>query len=163
MRIALIVAMAQNRVIGRDNALPWRLSGDLRHFKSLTMGKPIIMGRNTYESIGKPLPGRLNIVMTRDTAYEAPGCQVVHSTEQALAAARGSDEVMIIGGARLYEQVLDRADRLYLTLVKADVEGDALFPEYDRGSWREVQRESHLADEKNEYDYDFVVMDRVAQ
>ncbi len=142
MRIALIAAMAENRVIGRENALPWRLSGDLQHFKSLTMGKPVIMGRNTYESIGKPLPGRLNIVITGDTAYAAPGCRVAHSVEQALAAARDHDEVMIIGGARLYEQMLQRADRLYLTLVRAEVEGDTLFPRLEHGAWREVERET---------------------
>lgn len=160
MRIALIAAMAENRVIGRQNALPWRLSGDLRHFKSLTMGKPVIMGRNTYESIGKPLPGRLNIVVSSDADYRAEGCRIVHSVEEALEAAREHDEAMVIGGARLYEQMLELADRIYLTLVKAEVEGDVLFPPLDRGMWREVTRESHAADEKNEYAYDFIVLDK---
>lgn len=160
MRIALIAAMAENRVIGRQNALPWRLSGDLQHFKSLTMGKPVIMGRNTHESIGKPLPGRLNIVVTSDADYRAEGCRVVHSVEEALEAAHEQDEAMVIGGARLYEQMLELADRIYLTLVKADVEGDVLFPPLDRGIWREVARESHPADEKNEYAYDFIVLDK---
>ena len=107
-RIAIIAAMAENRVIGRENRLPWRLSADLRRFKSLTMGKPVIMGRKTYESIGKPLPGRSNIVVTRDPDYRAPGCQVVHSLDQALEAAAGHDEVMVIGGAELYRQTLER-------------------------------------------------------
>ena len=162
MRLALIAAMAGNRVIGRANQLPWRLSADLRHFKALTMGKPVIMGRNTYESIGKPLPGRSNIVVTRDARYRAPGCQVVHSLEQALQAAAGHAEVLVIGGAELYRQTLQRADRLYLTLVKAEVQGDVLFPELDWSRWRELQRESHRADASNEYDYDFVVLERIS-
>jgi dihydrofolate reductase len=161
MRIALVAAMSENRVIGRENRLPWRLSADLRHFKSLTMGKPVIMGRNTYESIGKPLPGRSNIVVTRNPDYRAQGCRVVHSLEQALEAAAGHAEVMVIGGADLYRQTLERADCLYLTLVKAELDGDAVFPEFEPRDWREVKRESHRADEKNEYDYDFVTLERV--
>jgi len=160
MRIALIAALAENRVIGRDNQLPWRISADLKHFKALTMGKPIVMGRKTWESIGRPLPGRKNIVVTRDPAYQAEGCQVVHSIERALDVAGGSDEVMIIGGAGLYQQVLGRADRLYLTRVKAEVDGDTWFPEIDPQQWHEVARESHTADENNEYDYDFVILER---
>jgi dihydrofolate reductase len=160
-RIALIAAMAENRVIGRENRLPWRLSADLRRFKSLTMGKPVIMGRKTYESIGKPLPGRSNIVVTRDRDYRAQGCRVVHSLEQALEAAAGHDEVMVIGGAQLYRQTLDRAERMYLTLVKTELDGDALFPQIEMRHWRELERESHRADEKNEYDYDFVTLERV--
>lgn len=162
MRIALIAALANNRVIGRENRLPWRLSADLRHFKSLTMGKPVIMGRNTYESIGKPLPGRSNIVLTRDAQYRAPGCRVVHSLEQALEAAAGHAEVMVIGGAELYRQTIDAAQRLYLTRVKADVQGDAVFPEIDPRQWRELQRESHRGDDNNEYDYDFLTLERVS-
>jgi dihydrofolate reductase len=160
-RIALIAAMAENRVIGRENRLPWRLSADLRRFKSLTMGKPVIMGRKTYESIGKPLPGRSNIVVTRDPDYRAPGCRVVHSLEQALEAAAGHDEVMVIGGAELYRQTLERAERMYLTLVKTEVDGDALFPDIQPQQWRELEHASHRADEKNEYDYDFVTLERV--
>ena len=161
MRIALIAAMAENRVIGRENRLPWRLPADLRRFKSLTMGKPVIMGRKTYESIGKPLPGRSNIVVTRDPDYRAQGCRVVHSLEQALEAAAGHDEVMVIGGAELYRQTLERAERTYLTMVKAELDGDALFPQIETRHWRELERESHRADEKNEYDYDFVTLERV--
>jgi dihydrofolate reductase len=161
MRISLIVAMAENRVIGRHNQLPWRIPADLKHFKALTMGKPIIMGRKTYESIGRPLPGRDNIVITGDTTYRAEGCQVVHSIEEALRSAGGAGEAMIIGGATLYRQTLKDADRLYLTLVKAQPEGDTWFPKIEPQEWREIRREAHRADESNEYDYDFVVLDRV--
>jgi dihydrofolate reductase len=160
MRISLIVAMAENRVIGRDNQLPWRIPADLKHFKALTMGKPIIMGRKTYESIGRPLPGRDNIVITGDTSYRAEGCQVVHTLEEALRSAGGAEEAMIIGGATLYRQTLKDADRLYLTLVKAQPEGDTWFPKIKPQEWREIRREVHRADESNEYDYDFVVLDR---
>ena len=160
MRISLIVAMAENRVIGRDNQLPWRIPEDLKHFKALTMGKPIIMGRKTYESIGRPLPGRDNIVITGDTLYRAEGCQVVHSIEEALRSVGAAEEAMIIGGAALYRQTLQDADRLYLTLVKAQPEGDTWFPKIEPQEWREIRREVHRADESNEYDYDFVVLDR---
>ena len=160
MRIALIVAMAENRVIGRNNQLPWRIPADLRHFKALTLGKPVIMGRKTYESIGRPLPGRDNIVISADSGYQAEGCQVVHSVEQALEAAGSCEEAMIIGGANLYRQTLENADRLYLTLVKAEPEGDTWFPEIELQQWREIERQAHAADESNEYDYDFVVLER---
>ena len=160
MRIALIVAMAENRVIGRNNQLPWRIPADLRHFKALTLGKPVIMGRKTYESIGRPLPGRDKIVITADSGYQAEGCQVVHSVEQALEAAGSCEEAMIIGGANLYRQTLENADRLYLTLVKAEPEGDTWFPEIELQQWREIERQAHTADESNEYDYDFVVLER---
>lgn len=160
MRISLIVALARNRVIGRDNQLPWRLSADLQHFKGLTMGKPIVMGRKTCESIGKPLPGRTNIVVTRNSSFSAEGCRVVHSIDEALVAAGGADEVMIMGGENLYSQLLPRADRLYLTEVQAEVSGDAWFPELDQTQWQELERESHRADENNEFDYDFVVLAR---
>ena len=160
MRIALIAALAENRVIGRDNQLPWHISADLKHFKALTMGKPIVMGRKTWESIGRPLPGRKNIVVTRDTAYQAEGCQVVHSIEQAMDAVAESDELMIIGGAGLYQQTLEFADRLYLTRVRAEVDGDTWFPEIDPQQWHEVACESHSADENNEHDYDFVILER---
>ena len=161
MKISIIAAMAQNRVIGRNNQLPWRLSADLRHFKALTMGKPLIMGRKTWASIGRPLPGRINIVLTRDRDFEAEGCKVAHSIEQALQLASGHQEVMIMGGARLYAQMMDKADRLYLTLVKADVDGDVCFPEIDRSQWQETQRESFQADERNEFNYEFVVLERM--
>ena len=160
MQIALIAALAENRVIGRHNQLPWRISADLKHFKALTMGKPVVMGRKTWESIGRPLPGRENIVVTRDTGYQAQGCQVVHSIEEAFQLTNKSDEVMIIGGAGLYQQTLEHADRLYLTRVRAEVEGDTRFPEIDPQQWREVACESHSADKNNEHDYDFVILER---
>ena len=160
MQIALIAALAENRVIGRHNQLPWRISADLKHFKALTMGKPVVMGRKTWESIGRPLPGRENIVVTRDTGYRAQGCRVAHSIEEALELTGESDEVMIIGGSGLYQQTLEHADRLYLTRVRAEVEGDTRFPEIDPQQWREVACESHSADENNEHDYDFVILER---
>lgn len=160
MRIALVAALARNGVIGRDNQLPWRLPADLQHFKQLTMGKPIVMGRRTWASLGRPLPGRRNIVVTRDSAFHCEGCVVAHSIDEALAAAAGSEEVMIIGGAELYAQTLPRADRLYLTQVMADVEGDVYFPGVDAADWVEVERRFCKADGRNEYDCEFVVLDR---
>ena len=161
MRISLIAAMAENRVIGRDNQLPWRLSADLKHFRKITTGKPIIMGRNTHESIGKPLPDRLNIIITRDQQYQADGCVVVHSIDAALEAAGEVEEVMIMGGAQLYEQMIERADRLYLTLVHAEIEGDVYFPDIDWEHWHEISAENFKSDDKNEYDYSFCVLDRL--
>jgi len=162
MKIAIVVAMAANRVIGRDNRLPWRLPADLRHFKRVTLGKPILMGRKTYESIGRPLPERTNIVVTRDHAYVAPGCVVVHSIESALKAADGHEEVMVIGGTDFYWQLLPKADRIYLTLVHEEFEGDALFPELNVGEWREVERTDCEPDEKNPWPYSFIRLERVA-
>ena len=162
MRVSLIAAMAENRVIGRDNQLPWRLSADLQHFKALTMGKPIIMGRKTYESIGRPLPGRTNIVITRDSAFQAEGCEVVHSIEQALAVARGFEEVMVIGGSAFYRAMLPRAAHLYLTRIDAEFEGDAWFPEIEPGEWHETAREAHTPDERNPHSYAFVTLERTA-
>jgi dihydrofolate reductase len=161
MKISIIVAMAANRVIGCDNRLPWHLPADLAHFKAITMGKPIVMGRKTWESIGRPLPGRTNIVITRDRGYQAPGCVVVHSIEAALEAARGQDEVMIIGGAEFYRQVLPQADTLYLTCVAGEFAGDTFFPVLADGEWREVACEAHAADEKNPHAYRFITLERV--
>src|SRR5262245_8417642 len=127
--VSLIVAMAENGVIGRDNALPWRLPEDLRRFKTITMGKPVIMGRKTFESIGKPLPGRTNIVLTRDKSWSADGVSVVHSFDEAMARAGEVAEVAVIGGAELFRMALARADRIYLTLVHAEVAGDVVFPQ----------------------------------
>lgn len=138
-RVSLIVAMARNGVIGRDGGLPWHLPEDLRHFKELTLGKPIIMGRLTHESIGRPLPGRTNIVISRNPAHDAPGCVVVTSLADAIKHAAtlvGVDgEVMVIGGAQIYREALPRADRLYLTRVEVDAEGDTVFPELDASDW----------------------------
>jgi len=160
--ISLIAAMGRDRVIGRDNQLPWHLPADLQHFKRVTMGKPILMGRLTYESIGKPLPGRRNVVITRDTAFAAPGCEVVNSIEAALAAVADVEEVMVIGGASFYHQMLPQADRLYLTFIDADFDGDAWFPQWDAGEWREMEREEHAPDERNPHAYAFVVLERIS-
>jgi len=167
MKCALIVAMAKNRTIGIDNKLPWYLPNDLKYFKQVTMGKPIIMGRKTYESIGKPLPGRTNIVITRNPDYQAEGIVVVNSLQQALDKAEdisfinGHDEVMVIGGAEIYNQGLKSADRLYITHVHADVEGDAFFPEVDWNDWQEEGRDDFSAEGPNPYDYSFVIYDRI--
>jgi len=161
MQLSIIVAMDANRVIGNNNQLPWHLPADLHHFRQITMGKPILMGRKTWESIGRPLPGRTSIVITRDRNYVAEGCIVVHSVDEALRAARGHDEVMVIGGEQLYRQVLPDADVLYLTLVEGDFTGDAFFPELAHAQWREVERSAHAADEKNAHACSFVRLERV--
>lgn len=161
-RVSLIVAMASNGVIGRDNRLPWRLPADLAHFKAVTMGKPMVMGRRTWESLPGLLPGRRHIVVTRDSEYKAEGATLVHSPEQALAAAGEVPEVMIVGGGMLYAAMLPRADRLYLTLVDTEVEGDARFPAIDYAEWRELSRETHPADERNAFDCTFLVLERLA-
>lgn len=152
--------MARNGVIGKNNTLPWRLPADLRYFRQLTTGHPIIMGRKNYEDIGKPLPGRTNIVVTRQRAYTVPGCIVVSSIEQALAAAGADDEVFVIGGADIYRQTLNSADRLYITEIGADIEGDTFFPEFDRSQWHEIRRDRHEPDEINPYPYSFVLLER---
>jgi len=162
MKISIVVAMAANRVIGNNNQLPWHLPADLKHFKQTTMGKPILMGRKTWESIGRALPGRTNIVITRDENYAAPGCVVVHSIEAAMQAAQQQDEVMVIGGAEFYRQVLPRADTIYLTRIHQDFEGDAFFPELDETGWQEVARVDCDADDRNPYAYSFIRLDRVS-
>jgi len=164
--LAVIVAAAENGVIGRDNALPWHLPGDLQYFKRVTMGKPIVMGRKTYESIGRPLPGRSNIVITRNPDFCAGGVRVVASLDDALQMAGdialidGVEELVVIGGADIYREAIPRATRLYVTEVHANVEGDAYLPEIDWSQWREIDRERHLAGETNPYDYSFVVYRR---
>lgn len=161
MKISIIVAMDKKGIIGLEGGLPWHLSADLKHFKTITMGKPLIMGRKTHKSIGRPLPGRKNIVLTHSKEFKAEGCTVVHSLEDAFQAAGDVDEVMIMGGSGIYDQSLARAGRLYLTEVDADVKGDVYFPEFNKGEWIEVEREEHSADDKNDFDYSFVVMERV--
>jgi len=158
--VSLVVAMARNRVIGRNNALPWRLSQDLKRFKATTLGKPILMGRKTFDSIGKPLPGRRNIVLTRDPAWRAEGVDVVRSVEEALQLTRDSPELAVIGGAEIYRLTLPYADRIYLTRVEADVPGDTLFPDLENAQWRETQAGSQAADERNQYPATFLVLDR---
>jgi dihydrofolate reductase len=160
MRISLIAALGNNRVIGKDNAMPWHLPADLRYFKRITLGKPIIMGRKTFDSIGRPLPGRTSIIVTRDPDYHADGCVTVSSVDAALQAAKGAEEVMVIGGAELFNQILGRANRLYLTEIHADFAGDAHFPALDKAEWREVERQDHPADTYNPYPYSFVVLDK---
>jgi dihydrofolate reductase len=168
IRLALIVAVAENGVIGRNNALPWYLPDDLRFFKRVTMGKPIIMGRKTYESIGKPLPGRSNIVITRNPLFQAEGVKVVPSLVAAVELAQhialvdGAQETVVIGGAEIYQAAITEADRLYVTEVHASVEGDAVLPAIDWTLWREVSRERHAAQAPNPYDYSFVCYERVA-
>ena len=160
MIISIAVAMDKKGVIGLEGELPWHLSADLKRFKAMTMGKPLIMGRKTHESIGRPLPGRKNIVLTRLKEFKTEGCTVVHSLQEALDVAGDVDEVITMGGAGIYDQSLARANRIYLTEVHADVSGDVYFPEYDRDEWAEVAREDHSADDKNDFDYSFVVLER---
>lgn len=160
MRISLIAALARNRVIGVDNRLPWRLPADLRHFRQLTMGKPVLMGRKTFQSIGKPLPGRINIVVSQNPAFQVPGVIVVDSIERGIAAAREHDELMVIGGASLYETMLPKAGRMYLTFIHEDFPGDARFVVYDENEWVETAREDHPADEANPCAYSFVTLER---
>lgn len=152
--------MSENRVIGNHNQLPWHLPADLKHFKNITMGHPIIMGRKTYESIGRPLPGRLNIIITRDKNYQAPGCTVVNSIEDALSITQENDEIFIIGGASLYQSMLPFTQRLYLTLIHQEIEGDAYFPELNMNDWVEIERNTHLAEDAHSYSYSFLVFER---
>ncbi|MCP5324755.1 MAG: type 3 dihydrofolate reductase [Oceanospirillaceae bacterium] len=166
MKICLIAALAQNRVVGINNQLPWHLPEDLKYFRRTTTGKTVIMGRKTYESIGRPLPNRSNIVVSANPECKIEHAQVVNSLQAALELAEnislinGVDEIMVIGGATLYAAALPMADRLYLTHVHADVEGDAYFPEVDFSAWREVAREDFAASENNPYPYSFVVYDK---
>lgn len=167
MKLALIVAMARNRVIGKNNKMPWHLPEDLRYFKRVTLGKPVVMGRNTFESIGKPLVQRPNIIISRNPDYRVEGASVVHSLDAALTLGssllqHADDELMIIGGAQIYAQALPQAQRLYLTEVQASPDGDAFFPAFERSDWVEVAREEHPACERNPYAYNFLVLDRRA-
>lgn len=162
VQLSIIVATDQHGLIGKDNDLPWRLSADLRYFREITMGKPIIMGRLTHESIGRPLPGRKNIILTTDEGYQAEGCTVCQTIDQAISECDGAEEAMVMGGASLYEQFLARADKLYLTLVDAELEGDTWFPEWDKSQWHQLSRQDHSADEKNDYPYSFIVYRRVS-
>ena len=162
MRISIIAAIAENDVIGRGGQLPWHLAGDLRRFKRLTMGHTIVMGRKTWESIGRPLAGRRIVVISRQPGYQADGVEVIAGLDEALqsAAAAGDDEVFIIGGAEIYRLAMPRADRLYLTRVHANVEGDARFPEFEPGQWRLEESERHAADDRNDYSFTFELYER---
>lgn len=159
MLFSIIVATASNRVIGKDNALPWHLPADLKYFKSTTMGKPIVMGRKTFESIGRPLPGRQNIVLTRDPEWSAEGVTVVNDVNDMTRSLAVADEVMIIGGAQIYDLTMDHVDRLYVTEVECDVDGDAYFPVIDNVIWQEISRDHHSAEGENPA-YSFVVYER---
>jgi dihydrofolate reductase len=160
-RLSIIAAMAENRVIGVNNTLPWRLPADLKNFREVTTGHHVIMGRRTYESLGKPLPNRRNVVITANAHYSAPGCVTAASLDAALRIAGSDPEVFIIGGASCYTQALPRADRLYLTLIHAQIPGDARFPPIEWGQWNEVSRVRHEADEKNPYPFSFLTLDKM--
>ncbi|MDB5596002.1 MAG: diacylglycerol kinase [Hyphomicrobiales bacterium] len=171
LRLVIVAAVARNRVIGGDNRLLWKLSADMRHFKSLTMGKPLVMGRKTFESIGRPLPGRETIVVTRDTSYAREGILVAGDLAAALAQAEsaaarlGADEIVIAGGGEIYAQTMGQADRMELTEVDLTPKGDTLFPEIDAACWREARRETHPADlaKGNEAGFAFVTYDRITK
>ncbi len=160
--ISTIVAVAKGGVIGKEGGMPWYLPAELARFKEVTMGHPIIMGRKTHESIGRALPGRTNIVITRSKGYRAEGCRVVGSLEKAVEVAKGSegsDEIFIIGGEQIYKEAMPKLERIYLTKVDAEVDGDKFF-RYDPKEWKEVSSEKHSADEKNQYDFEFTTLDR---
>jgi len=152
--------MDKNRVIGKDETLPWHISSDLKNFKKITMGKPMLMGRKTHESIGKLLPGRENIILTRNRNYSSDGCIVKNTLDEVFSYCEKVSELMIVGGATLYEQTLDIAEKLHITEVRASIEGDIFFPEYNPDQWVEISRSSFKADENNEYDYSFTVLER---
>ncbi len=163
-RLSILVAMAKNRVIGKGNKLPWHLPADLKHFRALTMRHPIIMGRKTYESIGKPLPGRENIIVTHQKCYQIPGATVVNSIQDALqicsVPGNNQGESFIIGGSELYGHTLKLCQRMYITEIQKDFDGDVFFPEFNRDKWHESQREKHYSDENGGMEYHFVVLDR---
>lgn len=162
--ISLLVAMDKNRLIGKDNDLPWRLPADLAYFKRVTMGHPIIMGRKTYDSIGRPLPGRENIIVTRDTSYKMEGCKVIHSIEEIVKMRKESEqELFVIGGAEIFKEILPYSDRLYITEIEEEFEGDTYFPAFDKSEWKIISKEQGIKDEKNPYDYKFLVYEKDTQ
>jgi dihydrofolate reductase len=160
-RISLIVAMARNRVIGANGKIPWHLPGELKLFKSLTMGHHIIMGRKTWESIGRLLPGRTTVVVTRQRDYRVPGAIVAHTLEEGIRAGAGDDEIFVIGGAELFRDAIPLADRIYLTTVDADIPGDTTMPRFEGGEWRAEPAQVHPADERNPHGYGLVIHERV--
>jgi len=163
MIVSIIAAMDRNRLIGNNNQLPWHLPADFAHFKAVTMGKPVIMGRKTYESIGKPLPGRTNIVLSRNPETQFEGAVCVSSFEDAVAAVPEAEEIMIIGGSAIYEMLLPQVDRMYITYVDGEFDGDAWFPRFDEAQWLEIESESRPADEKNLYDCRFVTLEKAGK
>ena len=167
MKIALVVAMGENRAIGRGGDLPWHLHSDMRYFRKVTMGKPIIMGRLTFKSLGRALDGRVNIVLTRDRDFTAPGAVMAYSLQEGLDVARRAatkarvDEIMVMGGEDVFREVLPQASRIYLTEVQASPHADTWFPELDLSEWREVSREAHEAGPRDDHAFSFVVLDRI--
>ena len=162
MKIAMIAAMANNRVIGLNNDMPWHLPDDLKFFKAMTVGKPVIMGRKTFESIGsRPLPNRPNFVISRQADFNAPGAKVFSSIDTALAELSDAEEVIIMGGGQLYNEMLVKADKLYLTQIDANIDGDTFFPDWTQMQWEEVAREHHDADERHQFAFDFVTLQKV--
>lgn len=159
--ISLIAAMGKYNVIGNQGKMPWHLPADLQHFKKLTLNKTVIMGRKTFESIGKPLPSRTNIILTSDRSFSPPDCVLVHSFEDALRVIHPHKETMIIGGNTLYTQFMPFASRLFLTLIPHVFTGDTFFPAWNPQEWQETSRNDHQADEKNSYNYSFIVLDRI--
>jgi dihydrofolate reductase len=160
MKISLIVAMASNRAIGLNNQMPWHLSADLKKFKKITMGAPILMGRKTYESIGRPLPGRTNIIISRNPSYSQPDCLVFNDIEKALESCRDAEEIFVIGGSDLYKSMLPVADTLYLTQIHQEFPGDTFFPEIDAEQWIEVEREDIQDDPDVDFSYSFLKLER---
>ena len=161
MKISLIVAMASNRAIGLNNQMPWHLSADLKKFKQITMGSPILMGRKTYESIGRPLPGRINIIISRNSSYQQDNCLVFDNVEKALASCQKYDEIFIIGGATFYEVMLAKADTLYLTQIHKTFDADTFFPEINPQEWKEVTREDITDDQSVDFSYSFIKLERL--
>lgn len=159
-RIAIVVIVTENGVIGRDKGMPWHLPDDLKRFKQVTMGKPVIMGRKTFESIGKPLPGRLNIIITRNSGYAVPGCTTVASFDEALKAAGDVPEVCVIGGGEIFLQALPRVEVVYLTQIHASIDGDTYFPSLPPSKWREIFREEHGVDERHRHSFAFLTLER---
>jgi len=160
MSLSIVVAMDENHLIGKDNKLPWHLPADLAYFKKITTGKSIVMGRKTYDSIGRPLPNRRNIVISRNSKTLITGCEVITSIDEVLSITKDEDEVMIIGGASLCEQLLPQVSRLYITKIEGKFDGDVYFPEYDESDWRQVSCESHLPDTSNQHAHHFLVLER---
>ncbi len=158
--LSLCVAMDKRRLIGCNNALPWHLPADLKHFRAITMGKPIIMGRKTYESIGHPLPGRLNIVLSRNPKLSLAGCQILHDVDEVLAFTQDYEESVVIGGRSVYKRLLPMVQRLYVTWVHGEFEGDCYFPDYQTEEWQEIEKQDFLADKQNLYSYSFTILTR---
>ena len=163
MKISLIVAMARNRVIGLNGQMPWHLSADLRYFKKMTLGSPLLMGRKTFEAIGRPLPGRENLIISRNSNFQPHGCQVFPDIQTALQVVESFPELFVIGGATLYEALLPLADAVYLTQIHKDFAGDTYFPSFDLADWREISRQDVTNDEQVDYAYSFLTLERQAR